>query len=274
MATRQGNIVDNQNSTYTAVWEGLTDADNDVGTPIGMAEFPIKTVQVVGDFTANGAITIQGSNDGGTTWNTLRDQLGVALVITTSIPRLLGESPSMIRPIVSAGVAVDMDVYITMAQLGSLIMPGFVSDNLQQYAEKTAESTTAIIADAVTIFTVAGGPIKILDLVSYCITDNSAGTQTAKWVADPTVGSATDLSGATADIAPFTAGGIIYNNFTALSTAPVITQTNGVSLAAGSPGLYVPAGVIYMSFTAGGPTDGTFKHYMRYKPLGSGITVS
>lgn len=135
----------------------------------------------------------------------------------------------------------------------------------------------AVLVTATTVFTITGGPIRITDLVSYCITTCDATASTLQWSADGTVGAATTFSAASGSLANFAAGGIVYNNFTTINTAPVITQTAGVALygptTSTGGGIYVPAGIITMTIGTGS-TTGTFKHYMRWVPLGPGVSVS
>lgn len=134
-----------------------------------------------------------------------------------------------------------------------------------------------ILTNGLTVFTVAGGPIRITDLVSYCIVGSDAAASTLQWSADGTVGSATTFTGASSSLANFAAGGIVYCNLTALTTAPVITQTNGVALAGPTTstggGIYVPAGIITMVIGTADSTTGTYKHFMRWIPLDKGVSV-
>jgi hypothetical protein len=136
----------------------------------------------------------------------------------------------------------------------------------------------AILANGTTVFTVAGGPIRITDLVSYCVVDSDSAAATLQWSADGTVGAATTFTGATTSTASLIAGTIIYNTFTALTTAPVITQTAGVALAGVTTstggGIYVPAGIITMVIGGADTTTTTWAHYMRWYPLASGVTVT
>lgn len=151
-------------------------------------------------------------------------------------------------------------------------------EDIIDQAEKCTATGAALLVNGTTVFTIAGGPIRITDLVSYCIVGGDAAASTLQWSADGTVGSATTFSGASASLATFAAGGIVYNNFTALTTAPVITQTNGVALygptTSTGGGIYVPAGIITMVIGGADSTTGTYKHYMRWKPLGPGVTVT
>ena len=77
-----------------------------------MTVWPDKTVQGLGDFTTSGAITMQGSNDGGTTWTTLTNNLGVDLVFTAAGIGVVLQNPGLIRPNATAGTSVAMDVYV------------------------------------------------------------------------------------------------------------------------------------------------------------------
>src|SRR5882672_2999987 len=60
-----------------------------------------KTVQVLGTFGAGGSVQIEGSNDGGTTWNKLNDTRGEGaaneLVFTAADIRSINENPDLLR---------------------------------------------------------------------------------------------------------------------------------------------------------------------------------
>lgn len=154
----------------------------------------------------------------------------------------------------------------------------FVADGGVDSAGQVTVTGSAILANGTTVFTIAGGPIRIADLVSYCTTGGDAAASTLQWSADGTVGSATTFTGASSSLGSFAAGGIVYCNFTALNTAPVITQTNGVALAGPTTstggGIYVPAGIITMVIGTADSTTGLYKHYMRWIPLAPGVTVT
>lgn len=136
----------------------------------------------------------------------------------------------------------------------------------------------ALLVDGTTVFTIAGGPIRICDLVSFVIVGGDSTAATLQWTADGTVGAATTFTGASSSLASLAAGGIVYCNFTALTTAPVITQTNGVALAgptaATGGGIYVPAGIIKMTIASGPTLTATYQHFMRWMPLARGVTVT
>ena len=110
MATIQGNLVENADGyTATASWLNVTEADS--GSAINMSNDPDRTVQVVGDFTTGGEITMQGSNDG-TEWASLHDPQGNAIVLSDASVKLIAENTVYIRPTATAGTAVAMDVIV------------------------------------------------------------------------------------------------------------------------------------------------------------------
>lgn len=133
--------------------------------------------------------------------------------------------------------------------------------------------STAVMVNGDTIFTIAGGPIKIIDLVSICITGNDTTASTLQYSADPTVGAAVTFSGATSTLASIAAGGGVVLNQTALDTAPDISASL-VALGSVSTNKIVMNEGIITIVVGVGSTTGTWKHYLRYIPLGTGVTVT
>jgi hypothetical protein len=157
-------------------------------------------------------------------------------------------------------------------------MTAFVVDGgVDGYGQATSTGAH-ILTNGMTVFTIAGGPIRITDLLSYCIVGGDAAASTLQWSADGTVGAATVFTIASASLASLAAGGIVYCNLTTLATAPVITQTAGVALAgptaATGGGIYLPAGIITAVIGGADSTTGTYAHYMRWIPLARGVTVT
>ena len=139
-----------------------------------------------------------------------------------------------------------------------------------------AASATAVMVNGDTIFTIAGGPIEILQLQSVCISANNGTASTLQYQSTPTVGTATTISGASASLANAAAGDTVTLNATALSTAPdlVATTSGGVQLgAAVANRIVIQAGTI-KAVIGVGSTTGTWKHYISYRPLAPGVTVS
>jgi hypothetical protein len=148
-----------------------------------------------------------------------------------------------------------------------------------QSISRVSVSTSQLLVNGTTIYTVTGGPIIIWDLLSYCTVTCEATAFTIQWSADgsATGQAATTFTGASASLSSFAAGGVVYNNFTALTTAPVITQTAGVALRGPTTstggGIYVPAGIITTVIATGPSVTGKFQHYMRWSAMGNGCVV-
>lgn len=138
--------------------------------------------------------------------------------------------------------------------------------------ERVALKAAATITNGQTLFTVAGGPIEVMGLVSICATANDATASTLQYSATPTSGSAQTISGASASLASAAAGASVTLAGTALSTAALL-NANGPNLIANPGTVMVPAGTI-TAVVGVGSTTGTWAHYLRYKPLAVGVTVS
>jgi len=80
--------------------------NGNTGNPEAFGRYASRlSVQVTGTFGAAGSVTLEGSNDGGTTWVTLFDNrgTGAALTFTTAGLRSFTDVPALIRPNVTAG---------------------------------------------------------------------------------------------------------------------------------------------------------------------------
>lgn len=77
--------------------------NGDTGAPVKFGSWKDRSVQITGTFGVNGSVTIQGSNDGGTTWVTLTDAANSALTFTSAGLKAITELPYEIRPSVTAG---------------------------------------------------------------------------------------------------------------------------------------------------------------------------
>jgi len=114
MATVNFTLMPSPTLTLSRVkWTPLTSSDLD-GEPLGMSDFQDRTVQVLGTF-GGATVTIQGSNDDGTTWATLTDPLGNNLAFSSAGMKQVTELPQLIRPLVSgAGGTTSLSVYLHM----------------------------------------------------------------------------------------------------------------------------------------------------------------
>ena len=104
-------------------WLALGNGDD--GTPIGggpvtgksvsLDHYQDRCVQVLGTFGSGGSVSIEGSNDGGTTWVILTDPLGNALTFTSAGMKQITELPHKLRPHVTAGDGTTaLDVWLHM----------------------------------------------------------------------------------------------------------------------------------------------------------------
>ena len=134
---------------------------------------------------------------------------------------------------------------------------------------RSVVSPTAVMVTNDIVFLVAGGPVKILHLHSECIAVNDATASTLQWRSDPTVGTATTISGASASLASFAAGGTVMLNQTALATAPdlVLVGAGGVQIGANKANsILINPGDLELVIGVGS-TTGTWKHFLVYIPV-------
>lgn len=100
-----------------ATWATLTEADTSPQV-VEFAEHADRSIQVTGTFNA-GTVVVEGSNDG-STWATLNDPQGNPLSFTaTKIEQLL-ELTRYLRPRVSAGTGVSVNIYLVMRRASSI----------------------------------------------------------------------------------------------------------------------------------------------------------
>jgi hypothetical protein len=99
--------------TYAA----LVEADIDP-SPIELVEFADRSVQVVGTFNG-GTITIEGSNNG-TDWVPLTDPQGNNLTFTAGKIEQIQELTRYVRPRVTAGTGVSVNVFFVVRRASSL----------------------------------------------------------------------------------------------------------------------------------------------------------
>lgn len=140
-------------------------------------------------------------------------------------------------------------------------------------ADKSVVSGAAIMSTALNVFNVAGGPVQVLSLFSVCQTANDGTASTAQWATVSTLGSlAGTISGASASLASAAIGEVLSLQGTALATALLLGAT-GVSITAVPGSIVVQPGAINLTIGVGS-TTGTWKHYLRYRPLAPGASVA
>lgn len=94
-------------------WADLADGDD--GEPMTATAFADKTVQAVPSLVAGsfggGAVVIEGSHDK-VNWATLSDLQGNSLSLNNTRLEVIPEHPLWLRPRVSSGSGVKLDVYV------------------------------------------------------------------------------------------------------------------------------------------------------------------
>lgn len=102
MATTNGaQVSDPDSRTLRFKWLAIPNGNQ--GSAAALNVYHDRTVQVLGTFGVGGSVSIQGSNDGGTTWVILNDPLGNALTFTAAGLKPISALPHKIRPSVTAG---------------------------------------------------------------------------------------------------------------------------------------------------------------------------
>lgn len=133
-----------------------------------------------------------------------------------------------------------------------------------QAQDKTIVRPAAVMVNGTTIWTITGGPIQIITIGCLCVTGNGATASTLQYSADGTDGAATTITGASASLANKAAGTVVVAVPGTLATACAVYD-NGVGIA-GTVGIIVPAGII-TTVVGVGSTTGTWKQFLRYRPL-------
>lgn len=103
-------VVASSDTYQTFFYETMTETDAD-GTPIERPYCLDWSIQAVGDFGSSGAVSLQGTLDG-TNWEVINDHNGNAVTMTAAgISHVQGPFVA-VRPAVTAGTSVDVDVTI------------------------------------------------------------------------------------------------------------------------------------------------------------------
>jgi hypothetical protein len=154
------------------------------------------------------------------------------------------------------------------------------TDSLEAISDMSVKSAskalTTILNGNNDIFVVAGGPVKIIELIGIVTTQIEAKSCLINYNMDPTTpagdtafgtdGTALEIN-ADAVGTLYTWDGVIANDLTA--------TTNGVALGvAAYSGLVVPAGSLELAAVVATSATGQITFYIRYEPLVSGATVT
>jgi hypothetical protein len=157
---------------------------------------------------------------------------------------------------------------VTSNRTGSIL--GRLADVIDQ-AEKTVATTSAtMLAATDTIFTIAGGPIQVIEILGIFNTVNTGAASTFAGQINATAGGVTALSIASASTSGAAAGTALVLPAAAGSA---ITAVAGGAHAQLLPAWIAPVGTIQM-VVGGAGTVGQVQWFLRYKPLAPGVTVT
>lgn len=111
--------IDGNPNCIKVTWETLTNT-NYAGSPlIGLTDYTVRSIQVIGTFGTGGSVSIQGSNDSGATFATLTtDNSGaIAATFTAAGIKRLSEITQQIKPVVTVSDGTtDLDVIMILVK--------------------------------------------------------------------------------------------------------------------------------------------------------------
>lgn len=138
-------------------------------------------------------------------------------------------------------------------------------------AEKSVESSIQVMTNGMSLFSYAGD-IEIIDLWSECQTADGLTASVLQYAVTATGLAQQTISGASATLASAAPGTTVALDGTSLATAPNI-YTTGVGLGQTSRGINCVGGGLIQAIIGVGSTTGTWKHYLRYRPLSVGSSA-
>ena len=138
--------------------------------------------------------------------------------------------------------------------------------------EQVATTSVKVMTTLDTFFT-ASGDVQILSLHSECIATGTPAASTIQYKITPTVGTDTTISAASASLVSAVLGTTVVLNGTTVSTAPDILVAGPALGTTTARPIIFPAGVLKIVIGTG-PTTGTWRHYLRYRPLENGAFVT
>ncbi len=92
-----------------ATWAAI--GDSDTCTPVSFPDFPDRSVHAWGTF-SSASIAVQGSNNGGTSFASLRDPTSTTIALTSEGIKAVLENTQQIKPVTSGGSGSSVSVAI------------------------------------------------------------------------------------------------------------------------------------------------------------------
>lgn len=144
-------------------------------------------------------------------------------------------------------------------------MPTRSVNDINNLRDHCAERTATVLTNGMSLFTVAGGPIVIRQLVLYCETANDATASTVQFEAISADGQATTtISGTSTSLASAAPGTMILLQAGTLTSAPAVTTNAGIGGSNNS--VVVDVGTINLVVNIGS-TTGKWKAMLLYAPV-------
>jgi hypothetical protein len=141
------------------------------------------------------------------------------------------------------------------------------------FAIRTVQRPTPqVMVNNQVLFNILGGFVKILELISECVTANDATASTLQYRVDPTLGAAVTISGASASLASAAAGATVALQGDALSTAALLNASNA-NLGCHQRGIIAGPGIVDIVIAIGS-TTGTWRHHIKYQPITDGARIT
>jgi len=117
------------------------------------------------------------------------------------------------------------------------------------------------------IFTISGGPVRVLSFIGITTEAVSANACDMKFVMDPTTGADTDMC-LVVDINAMAIGSIFYIDGTIGNAAVIAVPGTALPLGIGMDiPLILPVGTVDLNLANSNPTSGIADIYMQYQPL-------
>ena len=135
-----------------------------------------------------------------------------------------------------------------------------------------AVTSTKVMTNGDTLFTISGGAILIVGLTSYCVTTGTPAASTVQYNFVPLVGAAATFSGASASLISAVAGSslLVADGQT---TAPTFVVSGANNQNTYPIGIFCPPGDIRI-IVGTGPTTGTWHHHLLYRALENSVYIT
>ena len=222
----------------------------------------------------------------------MRKFITLFMLVILTAALCLSLSPAFARPVAEpqdtigaytgprSGTAQDDNIRgsldLAHTDLDAIIVDGTEAETQVDMEEKcTVSVLTTIVNGNNNLFTVAGGPIKIIEIVGIVTTVIEAKACEINYNMDPTspAGDTAFATDGTALEINNDAVGALYT-WNGVVAADLVATDNGVALGMPAPTLIVPAGSLEVAAVVSTSATGAITFYIRYKPMVPGAIVT